>query len=240
MTHISMGNIQRKQRRGPEHHLAFTAEKLAAAQEAVVAEAPDAHGLAAALEEVIECGKVEPTVEHYSGLVVATGDVEQGRKHAIEGLMFVEATDLQGHIATAATVSIWVARVDAYLPDADNLRNNAMTSQRAEQIRRKFYGTALSNVNEIYREPGQGSAFFSLSTRSSTLITPVGNQDKDIQVPFHHGDWRDALRVSELDVADDLKQTVIASVMGHHASRWLAEYPAAEPTPGQELPIVTA
>lgn len=229
MSNLMVGNLRRKDHPSSVE-LAFTPEVLAATQEKVEQDASDAGQLIDALGELIEVGKIEGTEEHARGIVVATGNQTKDGKRAIEGLMYTEATEMHdGRIAAAASLSIWVAGVNEYLPDASYLRNRSMTTMRAQDIRRWFYGISITNVDETLSEPGQVQGHFGLTTNSATIITPVGNQDGDIQFPFHHGDWRDALRVSELDIPPHLKQTVIASVMGHHATQQLeAQQTASE------------
>ncbi len=220
MASISLVNVRRARypHRAGRAVEGFPTETLTEVRSFVADEAPNATPLISAIDEVLEG---EPRFlsdgNRARKLVAATGPVGST---AIEGLMYAEGHESDGRTFSMVNVSIWISRANAYIPKAEHLMNRSMTGARRIEIRNLFYNVGLGNWDEIHKERGVSSAtiFWGLPVSSTTLITPIGNQEGDITVPFYYGDWRDVLAVSGLDISASLKTTVMNAVQGHHAT----------------------
>ena len=196
----------------------FTQEALHEARDLVLADAPNAAPLVAAIEEVAQSSGCLSAEHHGRQLIAATGPRTSKQKYRpIEGLMYVEGRDFNDHTFDEAIISQWVSAPNRFIAKARHLRNGSMTESRADAIRRRFYEIGLDNWDTHWNERGNGHRFWGLRVNSNTRVVPVGNQEGDIQVPFSCGDWRDMLAVSGLRIPTEKKALIIAAVAGSHA-----------------------
>lgn len=197
----------------------FSEDALLEARDLVAAESPDATPLIGAIEEAAQGVDIYKSAANAGRrLIVATGWSKPGTAFPVEGLMYVEGRDFGRSTFATATVSQWVSAPGRFIPQAGHLRNRSMTSARVEDIRRLFYRKGIENWDEHHREQGEASNFWGLPVDSNTQVQPIGNQERDIQVPFFFGDWRDMLAVSGLRIPAEKKALIIAAVGGQHAS----------------------
>lgn len=216
---ISLQNVRRSSSTyGAEHGDGFSEDALLEVKELVMAESPGATPLIDAIEEAAQGLNIYHSAEHYGRRLIAAVDFTKPQMlRPIEAIMYVEGSDFVRSTFDSADLSQWVSSPNRFIPGARYLRNNTMTRDRADRIRSLFYGHALDNWDEHWQERGNASRYWGLPVTSNTRVTPVGNQEGDIQVPFSHGDWHDMLAVSGLRIPAEKKALIIATVAGAHA-----------------------
>lgn len=216
---VALQNVRRASSTyGAEHGDGFSEDALMEVRDLVITEAPDARPLIDAIEEAAQGVDIYRSVEHAGRRLIAAVDFTKTQVfRPIEGIMYVEGAELTQSTFGSAILSQWVSSPGRFISKARHLRNGSVTEDRADQIRRLFYNHGLENWDEHWRERGKPVNFWGVPVNSNTVVTPVGNQEGDIQIPFSHGDWRDMLAVSGLRIPAERKALVMATVAGSHA-----------------------